>query len=680
MATIVTGVILLVFFVAVFFALPDRLPRLMLYLLGITNAVLMLLLPMFASREYGHGLTKRQLPLFGQVDLGTVGGVLLSLATFGWWLSPFAPIGVGIPSADEMAQRLSEELTLATLTMPDKVLAVIEPPFPPEPLAIQAARIPNEAPAYARLIKAIAERRYADASILADRAAGEGADAQKLLLARGQIEVFSGNYSDAPAHFLAASEMNQDVLAMGQLAVAYALAGDIAKAYSTATKLLDGARSGSISGTNAEAIALNIKAAIALTSGRFADAISNSESSQIAWEMAEDSPHKAASRNNQAVVYAMLPKKFAGAATQFDAALALWSKLYGPESTHAYMCRHNLAVLAWASGDFVAADKQFSQTREAIRQSYGDRSAALGVVCVPPARLNTWVGRFSQANSLLEQAQKTIGKSPSVEVAVDAARGSLAAGLGQYSDAAGALAKARSNARALWVPEHPFAADVNIRWAETNLLRDRAGDTLEVCNEAIAALDEHLVRHHPLTAKAYNTLGWEQIRRDNKPEAKQSFEQAQSILAANRAETGPSYEVGRSLRGLARVQSKRGWRDAISLLRTAVTAEVDAFGLWLVGSDEVESVDTPRTADYWFDQAVFLTAYGDRSELEQAATLFGQVLALRERLLPPSHPELAATYTAFAKLLTKQDRKAEAEQMEKKAETIRKALDENGKN
>jgi tetratricopeptide (TPR) repeat protein len=678
LATVITAVLLVFFFAIIFFVLPERLPRWMLYLLATVNATLLVLLPIFASKEFGKGRTRKEVPLLGKFDVGTLGGAALGLITVGWWFSPLAPIGVGIPSADEIAEGLSTEITLATLTMPDLVLAVIEPPIPPEPLAAEAARIPYEAGAHARLIKAIAERRYAEASLLVDRAAAEGADEQKLHLARGQIEVYSGNYSAAPPHFAAAVAMQEDAVSLGQLTVAQALAGDMQAAYASATRLLDGARSGSIPGENAQGVALNIKAAVALVSGRFDEAISLTEGSQSAWEMAEDSAHKATSRNNQAVVYAMLPKKFAGAATQFDAALALWGKLYGHGSAHAQMCRHNLAVLAMASGDFTTADKQFSQSREAIRQAFGDRSPAYGVACVPAARLFTWVGRFSTADGLLEAAQKTVGRSPVLEVAVDAARGSLMVGQGQYADAAGALAKSRTNGKALLVPQHPFFADINIRWANVNVLRERGGDTIEVCREAIRSLDDHMVRNHPLTARAFNVMGQEQSRRDQKADAKQSFEKARTVTAANRTETGESMEAGIALRGLARLHSKRSWRDAIYELRAAIKVEVDAFGRWLAGSDEVDSVDTPRTADYWFDQAVFYTAYGDRGEQQLAGTLFNQVIALRQRLLSPTHPELAATYSAYAKWLTKQDRKAEAEQMEQRAEEIRKAHAEIG--
>lgn len=670
-ATIIAAVLLVVFLVVVFFVMPPQLPWLVQKFVGFINAMLAMLVVVFGVKEYGKKHETFRLLFWKKIHTGLVGGGALFALVMGWWLSPFAPIQVGMPGADEVARVLGTELTLAVLVMPDTTLAVLDPPQPPARAATIAKQISGDADAYSLLVKAIAERRFIEASGLADQAEQSGVDAVKLAVARGQLLVFSGRYADAPALFAKAVESGGDATVLCQQAVAQALAGDVNNAYATASRLLDGARSGDITGSDALGISLNLKAAMALISGRFKEAIALSEESQLSWEGGDDSPHKAASRNNQAVVYAMQPRKYAGAKTLFDGAINVWSDFYGVESAHVASVRNNLGVLSIAEMQFDEAEGRLNRAIALGRQNFASQSASLFVSLNALARLHTLLARYPDARRFAEESHDCTNQLPALEMAAAATQGALLAGEGDYRDAAGSFSKALSLSKHVTEPENVYLADVRSQKAAVNSLQGHYGETISECESAIKIFDEQFGPDHPLAARTYNTLGWEYVRLGKKTDARQQFEQAQKIIAANKNEVRVSPESGRSLAGLAQLFSRRQWRDALDLLRDAVRVDVEVFAAALGDPTDVPSVEMPSTAEYLFDKATLYTTNGSGSDFEKAVELFNRVIEIREKLLPRTHPDLVATYEAYATLLKKMDRKSEAEAMEKKAEQAR---------
>lgn len=670
-ATIIAGVLLLVFLALVFFVMPPQLPWLVQKLVGVVNAILAMLLVVFGVKEYGKKHETIQLPLLKKVSTGAVGGGVLFALVMAWWLSPFAPIRVGMPGADEVARLLGTEMTLAVLVMPETTYAIIDPPTPPASAARMAQQISGDADAFSLLVKAIAERRYIEASGLADQAEQSGVDAVKLATARGQLAVFSGRFADAPALFAKAVEAGGDANVLCQHAVSQALLGDVRGAYSTASRLLDGARSGEITGNDALGVSLNLKAAVALMSGRFKEALTLTEESQLTWEAGADGPHKAASRNNQAVVYAMLPKKYAGAKTLLDGAINIWSDLYGVESAHVASSRQNLGVLSIAELQFAESEERLNRAIALGRQSFGARSANLFSSLNALARLNTLLGRYAVARRFADESQECLSQLPTLELVAAATQGALLAGEGNYRDASGSFNKALTIGKQVAESNHVFLADIRSQKAAVNSLQGRFGETITECESVIQTFDEQFGKDHPLAGRTFNTLGWEYVRRTKKTEARQQFAEAQRIVAANRNEMEVSPETGRSLAGLAQLFAKRQWRDALDSLRQAVANDVQVFAIALGEPTDVPNVEIPSTADYLFDEAMLYAANGSGSDFEKAVELFKRVIEIREKLLPPSHPDMAATYSGYASLLSKMDRKQEAEAMEKKEEQAR---------
>lgn len=667
-ATLVAAALLLIFMALVFFALPPQLPWAMQKLLGIVNAVLAALVGSFAIREYGQRIASFQVPLIKK--RGNTGVVLATglFALVGaWWMSSFAPIAVWQGGPEEIARLFSDEVSLAVLVMPNTSLAVIEPPLPPPRAAELARFISNDADDYSRLIKAIAERKYIEADALSRSAANSQADPLKVAIASGQSKVFAGEYAAAIEHFEKAIAAGGDASVLAQTAVVYALAGNVRKSYEIASRLLDGVRSGRFNNPNALGMSLNLKAAIAVSFGRFPEALSLAEESQLHWEAAADSPFKAASRNNQAVVYAMLPKKFSGAETQFDGALTLWRDYYGADSAHVASNRANLGVLAFAQANFVKAEKRLNDARTMAARWVPVHTGGHFCTLNALARLNTLLGRFSRAASNVAAAQDCVGQSPLLEAALQGTEGSLLTGQGKFRDALSSFAKAISIGQSTVAPEHLFLADLQSQKAAVGSLRGRLAETVGVCQQVIKTVDEQLGGNHPVVARTRNTLGWELVRAEKRGEAKKQFELAQQIFEFNRKEIPISPDQASSLAGLAQTFARRDWRDGVNKLREAIALDLEVFGPALGAPLEGDVVNIPSTARYLYEQAVLFATHGSGTDLETADQLFEQALTMQTALLPPGHPALAATYEAYAQLLAKMGRKERAEEMEAKA-------------
>jgi len=87
---------LLVFFLAiVYFVAPPSLPSFFQRLIGLANAVLAMLVVVFAIREFGHRFNRLRLPMIGRLRTSQIAGVAVFLLVLAWWLSPWAPIEAG---------------------------------------------------------------------------------------------------------------------------------------------------------------------------------------------------------------------------------------------------------------------------------------------------------------------------------------------------------------------------------------------------------------------------------------------------------------------------------------------------------------------------------------------------------------------------------------------------------
>ncbi len=223
----------------VWFQAPGvRLPTFFQRLVGIANALLTMLVVMFAIREYGKRLNRMPLPLLGRVSTSRIAGGLVFLAVLGWWISPWAPIPAGPPEPDLWGM-LEQGSGTPLLQVVDTNLATLVPPVPSAD-ARQAAKTfaTNNDPLRQSLV-AIAASKFDDAETSLNKVpVGSAADLSEQ--ARAQLDLYRGHYAAASRRFgemLKAQPRREDFLSHGALAAT--MAGDFSIAGGWARQLLD---------------------------------------------------------------------------------------------------------------------------------------------------------------------------------------------------------------------------------------------------------------------------------------------------------------------------------------------------------------------------------------------------------------------------------------------------------
>jgi len=94
-ATLMALAMLVAFYWVVYFAAPAHLPYLLQRFVGLSNALLAMVLVLFADSELGPRL--RLATTWRASRLASVAAATVFIVIFAWWLSPWAPIQVGGP-------------------------------------------------------------------------------------------------------------------------------------------------------------------------------------------------------------------------------------------------------------------------------------------------------------------------------------------------------------------------------------------------------------------------------------------------------------------------------------------------------------------------------------------------------------------------------------------------------
>src|SRR5260221_6397952 len=198
--TRLTGLILIVFMLIVWFVGPAQLPLFFQRLVGLVNALLAMLVVVFAIREYGKKYNRLRWPLLGRVSSSKVAGSLAFIAVAACWLSPLAPIPPGQAEPD-MWLLLERGLDDAVLAISDRDFATIVVPSPSAAARRGAALISAESPPFARALAATAAGQFDAAFSLLDgiekKQAKDRTPLETVRAARAQAEVYSGQFAVA---------------------------------------------------------------------------------------------------------------------------------------------------------------------------------------------------------------------------------------------------------------------------------------------------------------------------------------------------------------------------------------------------------------------------------------------------------------------------------------------------
>ncbi len=367
------GLLLVVFMLVVWFGAPDlRLPTFFQRLVAAVNALLAMLVVVFAIREYGKKYQRLRWPLLGRVSTSKVAGTVTMLAVFAWWLSPWAPIPAGEMQPD-LWRMLERDLDVAQVVLLDADRAAIAPPAPSPAAAAIAEAIGPGDPPFRRALRATVGGRAADATELLDQALRSGAiDANVRDMAVAQAEMYAGQFAAASDHYgdlLKRQPRREFLLAHGTLAAA--LAGDLIVANDRATQLLDQARTRHRDNTRFRQ-AINFVVAVRVLQGRLPEAEHTSQETRPARERIArdeplrriaDDPQLAIDVNNAAVLRVL--RGSAGDARIAESLLlarTLWSQCNEPHlgassaALQLAVVNHNLGMVSLQDSQFVAAE------------------------------------------------------------------------------------------------------------------------------------------------------------------------------------------------------------------------------------------------------------------------------------------------------------------------------------
>ena len=103
-ATLKSAGLLLTFYLLVYFAGPTELPAAMQRFVGVVNAVLAMLVVLFADAELGGERLQLRVPFLPAQTVGRVAAGAVFLLVLAWWLSPWAPIAA-MPTADRVPEQ-----------------------------------------------------------------------------------------------------------------------------------------------------------------------------------------------------------------------------------------------------------------------------------------------------------------------------------------------------------------------------------------------------------------------------------------------------------------------------------------------------------------------------------------------------------------------------------------------
>ncbi|HEY2147484.1 MAG TPA: hypothetical protein VGH32_06080 [Pirellulales bacterium] len=386
--TRLTAFILAAFMLIVWFVGPAQLPVFFQRLVGLVNALLAMLLVVFAIREYGKKYNRLRWPLVGRVSTSKVAGTLVFAAVVAWWLSPWAPITPGEVEPD-LWNLLERGLDDPVLELVDRDSAMIAPPAPSAAARRAADDVNESSPAFSRALAAVAAGQFDSAAALLDglerQKPRERVPKELIGAARAQLDLYSGQFAAARgryAELLKGEPRREDYLTHGALAAI--LAGDDATAGDWARQLLDQA-----AGRSRDSLryrqAVNLLAAIRIVEGKYAEAerlMAEAKSSRDrAAPVADHRPRfdrqLAVDENNGAVLRVLTGSpNAAGLSAGFVSAKTLWLEWNDfngrprdlPDAGIA-VAQHNLGMVALVDNRFEQAEELFTDALAAERRA-----------------------------------------------------------------------------------------------------------------------------------------------------------------------------------------------------------------------------------------------------------------------------------------------------------------------
>ncbi|MEA1951840.1 MAG: tetratricopeptide repeat protein, partial [Planctomycetota bacterium] len=617
-----------------------------------------------------HVHRKVDLPVLGETTVRSIVGVVLIVVSFGWWLTPFAPVAVAQREIKDVSVPLTTGILAVMLVSPDAELVIAQPPTVPMSARRLAKQIPNWAPPMLLVRKATARGKYDLArQRLIEASSEEGVQRIELKVARAQNAMYAGEFSEAADCYEDALERepNNPTL-LAQAAVARLHAGDYRKSQQLIARAVKICRSAQPEEAFRLATCLHIQAtAFTIVAYRYDLVEKNNRRAQELWSNDKFPEHhagKAAGLNNQSVLFA-LRGNLPGARSMNDWAIDEWSKIE-KRSPRLAAALGNEAMRLHSEGRYIqsqeVADRELAMLRNTLPM--GHIVIAMGMSNVAVADLA--LGEYERAKpgdvkASVPTFEKRLGRKTSM----------VAAAMNTVADSYLVLAlpaKARSYyEQALAVteaslgPKHPYMIAGLMGLAEVFVCQGDFEQARSKCAQARKIAEKAFGKEHATAARCMVLDAMILVAEGKGYEARGLFEGALELSKKRFGEVHPL--VADSLAGLGSLENgPRTITGGIARYEEAIAIYEQLLG--------------PR---YEKHPAVARLLRGmakleaKRGKIDEARQLLGRCLKIQEQVLVPYDPELAETLLAQAALLRgeKPPKNDAAEALEKRAEGIR---------
>ena len=694
-----SGVALVGYLAVLYLLVPDELPLLLQWFLGLVTAGLAILVFVLAaphpeSTEMAARLARAQelefgtplyaykrggtvnLPLLGEMSIRVAGSVAVLLVTAVWWLSPWAPVAVAVhtATAEDLAGPLAEGIVAVVLVVPDGDLPVPHPPFCPPRARKLVKRLPGDADEYLLGLRAIIEGQFSDAAKLLQQAlnAPQTTEVTKadIYVALAQAEMYSGWFVQALKWYQEALESKpDDPTILCQAAAAQMHVGDYEEAEKLVARATEICRENPSQDNRPLAASLHLEAALCTLRGeQYEKAENSNEGARGIWSNAlgREHPLVAASVNNQAVLF-HLRAIYPGAENLNTLAHKMWRRTLNDGHPYLAASRGNLAMLQYVEGRYDIARKHHHEAANMRDELVGKEILPPNHPAIVIGRHSTAVlqlarGRYADGLAGVEQVLAGLEDSPAARrphaVAILNTAAALHAAMAHYGVAEQHCLRAVALAESELGAEHPYLATSLSNLANLYLAQDRYDEAEAKARQALEISREVLGEDHPNVARDLGVLGRVAFERENVADARTHLQNALEIRQ-KLLEEHP--EVARIMGDLAGLDSSpRRYVAGVLLYQKAI--EMDQR---LLGEDH------PSVAQLLFGLASLHMQRGRHADAEGPLE---RCLGIRESKLDPFHPDLADALELQADVLRSADpaaNKQQAADLERRAKDIR---------
>jgi len=598
-----------------------------------------------------------RLPLLGEISLRLLGAVAVVLLAGGWWFTPWAPIRVTTPVIQDLTLPFAEEIAGASFLVPTGNTPILRPPIVPSEAPEVANRIRNDEPSpYLQGLKAIAQRRFADARVLLVNAERDkSAEPAQINLTQAQNEMFAGSFAAAAVQYAKVLKVIPDEpLLLCQAAVAWMQAGQYAAAQPLVERAMTLAEKLD-EGDPKRAFCLHARA---LWEAGPAKTLPEAELTCLSTRQVLEKSSRpkrllfAASENNQAILY-WLRANYAGAEELGRYACEHWSERLGPDDILVAAGYGNLAMLRFDLGRFDRASQTFARSDAILNRAVaGGRLPAEhplpAIVGATRGLRQLTAGQFTQAQQTaldaLAMGEKTLGPECPALVPILDTLATAYFEQGLYGKAEDLYSRAIRIAKNAWGEKHPALAPLYRRLARLYVVQRRWDNARPAVQELLDITKTAFGEDHPYVAAALNLQG--EIVIGTKPadprDARADLERALKIREDAFGKDHP--DVVRTMANLAALNtSPRTYARGVGEYNKAI----ESMGR-LLGDQH------PEVADLLYTAAAFCFRHGKN---EDAVKYLERALPIQEKTLSAYNPKLANTLDGYAAVLQRMDPK-----------------------